>query len=205
MLGLFCYLRVKEKKQVLVFFSLLIFTASTLNAQDFKSQKEQADFMQSRIDSVAIGKAVPDFILYTADGDSLLLSDLKGKTIVVYIWATWCKPCIALSPDFENAKEEYESESMTFISISIDNTNEKWLNYVQEHKVKYQRFWINPGMNKPIRWFTFDEFEFEGRKVWGSSIPKLVIIDEKGVVENLDLGKPGTPEFKKAIKRALKN
>ncbi len=194
-----------KTKQVSVFFSLLFFTTCILNAQDFKSQKEQADFMQSRIDSVAIGKAVPDFTLFTEDGDSLFLSDLKGKTIVIDIWATWCKPCIALSPEFEKAKEEYESENMTFISISTDNTKEKWSNYIKEHKVNYQRFWINPGMNEPIRWFTFDEFEFEGRKVWGSSIPRFVIIDENGIVANLSFGKPGTPEFKKAIKRALKN
>ena len=51
---------------------------------------------------LGLGNLPPDFELTTLDGDSLTLSELKGKKVVLNFWATWCPPCKAEMPHMEN-------------------------------------------------------------------------------------------------------
>ena len=45
----------------------------------------------------------PDFTVYTATGDAVKLSDLRGKPVVLNFWASWCGPCKSEMPDFQEA------------------------------------------------------------------------------------------------------
>jgi cytochrome oxidase Cu insertion factor (SCO1/SenC/PrrC family) len=40
-----------------------------------------------------VGSLAPDFELETVDGDTIRLSDLRGKVVALNFWATWCAPC----------------------------------------------------------------------------------------------------------------
>ncbi len=61
-----------------------------------------------------IGKSVPDFDLeyypgYEYNGiEQMKLSDLRGKIVVINIWASWCKPCEQEAPDLEQAWQIYK-------------------------------------------------------------------------------------------------
>jgi len=68
--------------------------------------------------------AAPDFTVQDAEGNSVKLSDLFGKPIVLNFWATWCPPCRSEMPDF-NAVFEELGEDIHFVMLdAVDGTRE---------------------------------------------------------------------------------
>src|SRR5664279_2729900 len=51
---------------------------------------------------VGAGETAPDFTVQTFDGQSVKLSDLHGKVVLVNFWASWCIRCSQEAPDLEN-------------------------------------------------------------------------------------------------------
>ena len=43
----------------------------------------------TRLEPLAVGELVPDFILSSLDGDPVSLSDYRGRKVVVFMWASW--------------------------------------------------------------------------------------------------------------------
>lgn len=60
-----------------------------------------------------------DFTVYDKAGNSVKLSDYKGKPVVVNFWASWCGYCQREMPDFQTAYEKY-GDRIQF--MMIDNT-----------------------------------------------------------------------------------
>ncbi len=65
-------------------------------------------------------KLAPDFALPSLAGDTLRLSDDRGKIVVLNVWATWCAPCRKETPDFVKLQREFAAAGVQFIGVSID-------------------------------------------------------------------------------------
>ena len=66
----------------------------------------------------------PDFTVYDAEGNSYSLSDFQGKPVILNFWASWCGPCKAEMPDFEEAFKTYGSDIHFLIVNLTDGSNE---------------------------------------------------------------------------------
>ena len=65
-----------------------------------------------------------DFTVTDGEGKQVRLSDFFGKPIVLNFWASWCPPCKAELPDFEDAYIQYEGK-VTFLMVNVtDNQRE---------------------------------------------------------------------------------
>lgn len=77
----------------------------------------------------------PDFIVTDIDGNEYKLSDFFGKPIVLNFWASWCPPCKAELPDFNNVYEELGKE-VTFMMVDLTDgqseTVAKGSKYIEE-------------------------------------------------------------------------
>lgn len=123
-----------------------------------------------------------DFKAYRSDGSELRLSDLKGKLIVIDTWATWCGPCIQHRPKMLEIARKYQNNpKVAILMISIDRSQEKWLDYIQ--KTNPDNFGLElhipDGMNADF-----------GDKYLIKSIPKYFLIDHEGIILNSDLMEP---------------
>ncbi len=79
-----------------------------------------------------IGTTAPDIALPNPDGDTIRLSSLRGKYVLVDFWAAWCRPCRAESPNLVKAYEKYHDKGFTIYSISLDNNRQQWVNAIKQ-------------------------------------------------------------------------
>ena len=64
------------------------------------------------------GQTLPD-----ASGGSLDLASLRGKTVVLNFWATWCPPCVEEMPELAGLHREISGRNATVIGIGIDSAS----------------------------------------------------------------------------------
>lgn len=62
----------------------------------------------------------PDFTVVGADGQRMSLKDLRGRVVILHIWATWCKPCREEFPLFEKMHQNLKGKDVVFLPVAID-------------------------------------------------------------------------------------
>lgn len=67
-----------------------------------------------------LGLADYNWEFQTADGKADLLSNYKGKTVFISLWATWCGPCLAEMPSVQNLYNEMKDD-VVFLVISNED------------------------------------------------------------------------------------
>lgn len=67
-----------------------------------------------------VGQLAPDFELPDLTGRKVRLSDLRGKTVFLNIWATWCPPCIQEMPLIERLHRAMRGRSFIILAASQD-------------------------------------------------------------------------------------
>src|SRR5690625_1689980 len=67
------------------------------------------------------GQTAPDFLLTKLDGEEVRLSDYRGQPVIINFWATWCPPCRAEMPDFQ---ELYESEDVEILAVNLTESEQ---------------------------------------------------------------------------------
>jgi peroxiredoxin len=65
-------------------------------------------------------KAVPDFSLPDLSGQVVRMRDLRGKVVVLNLWATWCPPCVEEMPTLETLHRHMESRDVVVLAVSQD-------------------------------------------------------------------------------------
>ncbi len=118
-------------------------------------------------DPNAQATALMDFTLPGLNGDSLKLASLKGKTVIFDFWATWCAPCRAQHPLYEQVKRRFaDNPDVFFLSVNADDDREGV-----------------PAFLKDNQWSNSVYFE-DGlaRMLQITSIPTTIIVDKRGEI-----------------------
>jgi len=112
-----------QRFRVLALVSLLTFCVITLEMQTatakVSSSAPQRPRPWDKVKEVAIGTAAPDWRLKTVDGETIALSELRGKVVVLDFWANWCGPCRKLEPLLDQLVSEHRDKPVRFFTLSI--------------------------------------------------------------------------------------
>ena len=127
----------------------------------------------SRSGILRVGKPAPDFTLPLLDGGELALSQYQGRPVVINFWASWCPPCRAEMPDFQEMWEEMRGEDVVFVGIALG-----------ESERSARAFAETTGVTYPLG---LDETGRISRDYRVTSLPTTVLIDREGN-ESLRLG-----------------
>ncbi len=90
-----------------------------------------------RSPSSDVGRAAPDFLLPTADGGELRLSDLRGSPVLVNFWASWCTPCRKEMPEIVRAYDAHEAGGLVVVAIDLQENDEQVREFAAEYGMKF--------------------------------------------------------------------
>lgn len=122
------------------------------------------------------GKPAPDFKLATPEGDSLSLSDLRGKYVLVDFWASWCAPCRQENPNVVKMYERFKGKNFEILGVSLDRGKTEWVKAIADDQ---------------LAWKHVSDLKYWDSMVTGlyaiQSIPATLIVDPQGniVARNL--------------------
>ncbi len=116
----------------------------------------------------------PNFQVQTLQGESVSLSDLNGKLVVLDFWATWCPPCVASVPELKELTKKYPSDQLVLISMSADTNGEQWRDFIAKRGMDWRQYWDRDG---------------RVRKAFGvDAFPTYLVIDQQGFIRERIVG-----------------
>lgn len=124
------------------------------------------------VEMVKAGTVAPDFRMATVGGDTLSLSQYRGKYVVIDFWASWCPDCRKDIPNVQRMYSEYHAKGVEFIGISMDTNKESWSNAIAKYAIAY------PQASELVKFHDTKIAALYGIK-W---IPSLVLVDPQGKV-----------------------
>lgn len=125
-----------------------------------------------------------------------ILSHHKGKLFIVDFWASWCVPCRMEFPAWKTAKASFKDRNIVFLNFSIDEDDKTaaWKKALQEEKEN-----ANPNQYRLVDWKNSSLTE----QLQLRSIPRYIIIDDKGLIRNNDFYKPSDKRFNEMLKKYI--
>lgn len=131
------------------------------------------------VSSPRVGFLAPDFTLdLLGSEERVTLSDLRGKVVLVNIWASWCPPCRAEMPAINRVYQEYEAQGFEVLAV---NTT------YQDNLADAKAFAQTLGLTFPM---LLDRTGEVSQSYLLRGLPSSYFIDREGIIRYVVVGGP---------------
>lgn len=122
--------------------------------------------------------AVLNSDIKSIDGNIFKVADLKGKVLLLNMWATWCGPCREEMPQLVAMETDHKDKDFKVIGLNIDNeTPEQIKPFAEKMKLNYELAWADESLYRAL----LKVSKFDG-------IPQSYLIDREGRLRGVFLG-----------------
>jgi cytochrome c biogenesis protein CcmG, thiol:disulfide interchange protein DsbE len=83
--------------------------------------------------ATGIGTMAPDVALADLAGEPIVLSELRGRPVVVNFWASWCGPCVEEFPLLRAAADRHAADGLAIVGIVYDDRSEAARDFMARH------------------------------------------------------------------------
>jgi cytochrome c-type biogenesis protein len=140
-----------------------------------------------------LGKPAPDYRALSLSGDSVSLAQMRGRVVLLNVWATWCHPCRDEIPVLQALHEQYSSAGLSLVGVSVDARGEE--DTIREFATDF-------NMTYPV-WLDPDERVQSTFLAIG--VPATFLIDRSGMLRWRHVGpvRANDPTLRRELERAL--
>jgi peroxiredoxin len=131
--------------------------------------------------AITVGDPAPDFGLVNLSGQTVRLSDFRGRAVVLNFWATWCGPCVRETSMFDEYNSKY-ADNLVVLGIDL-----------QESKTEVQAFTEQIELSYPL---LLDPRAGVGKTYQVYILPSTFFIDKDGLVRGVHLGELSEDQFR---------
>lgn len=160
------------KKVIAAVVLIALLTVAIVQAVDKKTSEPQASTNQQAANTpeegLKNGAKAPDFELKTLTGETVKLSDFRGKKVLLNFWATWCGPCKEEVPHLEKFSKE-AGDDVVILAVNIDP------------QLDVKGFAKQYGITFPV---LLDEDDHVNTTYKIVAIPTTYFINSKGIIES---------------------
>ncbi|NLR91145.1 MULTISPECIES: TlpA family protein disulfide reductase [Flammeovirga] len=117
------------------------------------------------------------YVFKDLEGNTVDLTEFEGKYVYIDVWASWCGPCLREIPSLQEIEKKYEGKDIVFVSLSVDQSTDAWKAMVKKKDLHGNQLHLGTNFK-----FT-DKFNI-------TSIPRFILLDKKGKVENANAPRP---------------
>ena len=136
------------------------------------------------------GRKAAGFDLVTFDGETLSLSELQGRVVVLNFWASWCKPCREEAPALESVWREYSPTSVAFVGVNVKDTRSNALAFMTRYGISYPN--------------GADTYGRIARTYFVRGYPETLVLGKDGVVSQRYVGAVDEEQLRGSIQELLR-
>jgi thiol-disulfide isomerase/thioredoxin len=120
-----------------------------------------------------------------------VMNQHKGQKILIDVWASWCRDCIAGMPKVKELQKEFPE--VVFLFLSVDERIGSWKRGVKRYKVIGEHYNLPKGMKDG------DLVDFLNV----SWIPRYIVVDEKGSITLFKATDASDKDIITALKKSI--
>lgn len=166
-------------------FANLVYRESTLG--------EMAKAELHRIRALAKGRAAREIEGVDLNGQSLKLSEFRGKVVLLDFWANWCGFCRQMYPQERQMVEAYRNRPFVLLGVNGDEELTAAQRAVEKEKLNWRSWWDGGANAGKIR----EEWQVEG-------YPRVFLIDHRGIIREVWDQKPDREKLDNAVEKLVR-